>query len=221
MFKQNPTRKPHRGGRLWWLSGLVVLTLALLVTKFTLNLGYLILSRGNGQGHWSVPFEVWAKGGTDKAAAAVPPTSTRSAKTAPAAANGKEQPASEVSEMITRLEQRETELNQKEAELRRKEEMLQQMQKETEQKLQKLIVVQEEIQAYRDQKKTAEADRMKALIKIYENMKPKGAAKLLESLDEQLVVKIISQMDTNLAATILANMDPAKAVKISTALTMP
>jgi len=213
MFNKKTARKPHRGGRLWWLSGLVVLTMALLVTKFTLNLGYLLLSHGNGHGHWSAPFEVWAKNGEDKAAA-------RGAKAA-AAAIGGQQTASGVSEMIARLEQRESDLNRKEEELRRKEDYLKQMQKETEQKLQKLIVAQDEIQAYRDQKKSAETDRMKSLIKIYESMKPKGAAKLLESLDEQLVVKIISQMDTNLAATILANMDPAKAVKISTALTAP
>lgn len=219
MSSKKKTGKKRGTRRLWWLSGLFVLALALLLSKFTLNVGHLLLSRGHIQDQWSSPLEVWAQNDEDKTPAASA-SNTRNNFSTVAVNLAGDNPTG-VAEILAHLQRREVELNAKEDDLRQKEEYLKQMQKETEQKLQQLITVQEQIQAYREEKQTAESSKLKSLIKIYESMKPKGAAKLLESFDEELVVKIVSQMDTSLAATILANMDPAKAVKISQALTTP
>lgn len=208
---------PH----LWWLSGVVFFALALLGAKFTLNLGYLLMSHDHDKDHWLFPVEVWA----DNAKTEFSGKTEAPAQVASSEKNRRllmmGDDSGNVAKMVTHLEQREAELNRKEEELRRKEEYLGQMQKETEAKLKQLIAVQEEIQAYREEKESAESSKLKALVKIYESMKPKGAAKLLESLDDDLVVKIISNMNTGLAASILANMSPDKAVKISEALTTP
>lgn len=220
MANKKTVAEKRKTRRLWWLSGLFVLALALLLTKLTLNLGHLFLNHEHIQSQWVSPLEVWAKNGEDKAPSPAPAMNAGN-DSSMTVVNLAQNSASGMGEMLAHLQKREAKLDKKEEELRRKEEYLKQMQEETEQKLQQLITVQQEIQAYREEKQTAENGKLKSLIKIYENMKPKGAAKLLESLDEALVVKIVSQMNTSLAATILANMDPAKAVKISQALTKP
>ncbi|HAA03345.1 MAG TPA: hypothetical protein DCE18_08235, partial [Syntrophobacteraceae bacterium] len=96
---------------------------------------------------------------------------------------------------------------------------LQQMQKDIEKKLQELIAVQKEIQAYRDEKAAGRNASIKSLAQIYGSMKPKEAAKLFENMDEKLVVSVISTMKSEEAAPILSAMDAKKAAKISEALT--
>ncbi len=209
-------------GRLWWFSGVFVLVLALLFTKLTLNLGYLLLNHDGLREPWVQPLSVWAENKK------VDPKAKKSSahKTSVASIDRNEldmiaRDPESIVDVMAELEKREAAVKKKEEELRRKEKYLNQVQKETEQKLNKLIAIQEEIKAYRQEKASAQSGKLRALVKIYESMKPKGAAKLLENLDEDLVVKIVSNMKTATAASILANMSPEKAVKISKALTTP
>jgi flagellar motility protein MotE (MotC chaperone) len=121
-------------------------------------------------------------------------------------------------EVLLYLEQKETELKRKERNLQEQEQHLLEMQKEVEQKLQELIVVQKDIQNFRNEKAENKNASVRSLAQIYGSMKPKEAAKLLENMDEKLVVNLVSTLKANEAADIFAAMDSKKAAKISEAL---
>ena len=116
------------------------------------------------------------------------------------------------------LQQKETDIKRREDQLKEREERIAKIEKEVEQKLQDLITVQKEIQAYRTEKQEAQSARVRNLSKIYGVMKPKEAAKLMENLDDKLVMGIVSTMTADEAAAILATMEVKKAAKISEAL---
>jgi len=122
-------------------------------------------------------------------------------------------------EVFSYLEQKEMELKRKERNLQEQEQHLLEMQKEVEQKLQELIVVQKDIQNFRTEKAENKTAGVRSLAQIYGSMKPKEAAKLLENMDEKLVVSVVSTLKSNEAADIFAVMDSKKAAKISEALT--
>jgi flagellar motility protein MotE (MotC chaperone) len=122
-------------------------------------------------------------------------------------------------EILSHLEQKEMELKRKEQNLQEQEQRLVQMQQEVEQKLQELIVIQKDIQTFRNEKTETKNANIRALAQIYGTMKPKEAAKLLENMDEKLVVNVLSTLKANEAADVLAIMDVKKAAKISEALT--
>lgn len=127
--------------------------------------------------------------------------------------------ATSTAEILSHLEQRELELKRKEQNLHEQEQHLLQMQKEVEQKLQELIVIQKDIQTFRNEKAETKNTNIRSLAQIYGTMKPKEAAKLLENMDEKLAVNVLSTMKANEAADVLAIMDVKKAAKISEALT--
>jgi flagellar motility protein MotE (MotC chaperone) len=141
-----------------------------------------------------------------------PPVEPESVKTAKCS-----NPAS--AEVLSYLEQKEMELKRKERSLQEQEQHLLEMQKEVEQKLQELIVIQKDIQNFRNEKTENKNASVRSLAQIYGSMKPKEAAKLLENMDEKLVVSLVSTLKANEAAEIFAAMDSKKAAKISEALT--
>ena len=53
--------------------------------------------------------------------------------------------------------------------------------------------------------------RIKSLVRIYENMKPKEASKIFSDLFSPVLVEVISQMNEDKLAPILSNMDPNRA----------
>jgi flagellar motility protein MotE (MotC chaperone) len=156
---------------------------------------------------------------TSKTSTAKPPTPTPSAVTDGVKTSANKPSPSSPADMATTLEQKDAELRRKEQRLQEQEQYLSQMQKDVEQKMQELISIQKEIQAYRHEKAESKNANIRSLAQIYGSMKPKEAAKLLENMDEKLVVTIISTMKSNEAAEILSTMDFKKAAKVSEALT--
>ncbi|MBC7357717.1 MAG: hypothetical protein H5U10_04170 [Desulfacinum sp.] len=129
-------------------------------------------------------------------------------------------------EMMAHLKEQKEQLRQKEQELTEREAYLRQMEEEIESRLKELIALQEKIQKaqeeiriYREEQEQARSAQIRALAKIYGNMKPKEAGELMQNLEDDLVVKIISLMTADQAAKILSSMEVKKAAKISKALT--
>lgn len=67
------------------------------------------------------------------------------------------------------------------------------------------------IKTYDEQEKA----KLKSLVKIYENMKPKEAAPIFEKLDMDTLLDIIERMKERKVAPILAKMNPAKAREVT------
>jgi flagellar motility protein MotE (MotC chaperone) len=60
-----------------------------------------------------------------------------------------------------------------------------------------------------------EEKRLKSLVKVYENMKPKDAARIFEEMDGTLLLDMIERMKEQKVSLILGLMEPAKAKKIT------
>ncbi len=200
------------------LPGILLVILTVLSLKLILAFGSFM---GDGPPHTLLTTPVVMAQDTTKKPAKNPPANATAGKDAPAQpapSQNQLPPASDVAGTAAYLEKREAELKLKEEALKQKEEYLNQMSKDIEKKLNDLIVVQKEVQAYRAQQEDSQSAKARILVKIYETMKPKEAAKLMENLDDKLVVTIISAMGANEAAAILSNMDVKKAAKISEVL---
>jgi len=64
-----------------------------------------------------------------------------------------------------------------------------------------------------------EADkRLKRMVKVYENMKPKDAARILENLEMEILLDVTDRMKESKMAAVLANMDSEKARELTVRL---
>ncbi len=85
-------------------------------------------------------------------------------------------------------------------------------------KLAELKAIEAKIGALLKQHDTEQAAKLKNLVKIYENMKPKDAAAIFEKLDLPIVLDVIEGMRVQKSGAILAQMDPARAEKVTSAI---
>lgn len=60
--------------------------------------------------------------------------------------------------------------------------------------------------------------KMKSVVKIYENMKPKDAARIFEQLDMAILLDVVERMRETKTAPIMARMSPQKAKAVTVAL---
>jgi flagellar motility protein MotE (MotC chaperone) len=63
-----------------------------------------------------------------------------------------------------------------------------------------------------------EDTKIKSLVKIYENMKPKDAARIFEELDMPVLLMVVDRMNERKVAPVLAAMSPTKAKDVTVQL---
>lgn len=63
-----------------------------------------------------------------------------------------------------------------------------------------------------------EDTKIRSLVKIYENMKPKEAASIFEELEMPILLLVVDRMSERKVAPVLANMSPKKAMQVTTEL---
>jgi flagellar motility protein MotE (MotC chaperone) len=85
-------------------------------------------------------------------------------------------------------------------------------------KIAELTKLRDEIKSEKAQKKAAEDQQFKHLIKIYSAMKPQNAADLIEKLDIKLAIELLSRMKGDDVGKILSFVKIDKAAKISEGL---
>jgi flagellar motility protein MotE (MotC chaperone) len=85
-------------------------------------------------------------------------------------------------------------------------------------KIAELTKLRDEIKSEKSQKKAAEDQQFKHLIKIYSAMKPQNAADLIEKLDLKLAIELLSRMKGDDVGKILSFVKIEKAAKISEGL---
>ena len=68
------------------------------------------------------------------------------------------------------------------------------------------------------QYQTQEDTKLKSLVKIYENMKPKDAATIFNEMEMPILLQIVDRMSERKAAPILAGMNPTRAKELTTEL---
>lgn len=110
-------------------------------------------------------------------------------------------------------------LQQKQQDLSRREQDLARVQKEIDQKLERLQGLEKRLAQMLKEAKDTKDKKMRHLVDVYSNMKAKQAAQVLETLDEKIAVKILAGMRGRQAGEILTFVKPDKAARLSEALT--
>ncbi|MCA9774814.1 MAG: hypothetical protein KC466_20505 [Myxococcales bacterium] len=124
------------------------------------------------------------------------------------------------------LRARNQEMDERERRIRQRETDLQALRSEIDSKLKTLEDTREEVrqaeirlqEQIENAQQTAEAQRSKALAKIYGAMKPRDAAPLVSKLDPEIVRGMFVQMKDKQVAGIMAQLRPEVAVKITEGL---
>lgn len=117
--------------------------------------------------------------------------------------------------ILKQLTGRKAKLDKTAADLSIQEQVLKSTETKVEQKIQELSSLQTKVTDLLQKHNQQENLKIKSLVKIYENMKPKDAAKIFDELDMPVLLSVISQMREFKSAPIMANMNPVKAKELS------
>jgi flagellar motility protein MotE (MotC chaperone) len=116
------------------------------------------------------------------------------------------------------LIQKKAQFEKEEKRLAEKKSELLAIQDDINKKIAELAILRDEIRAEKAQKKAAEEQQFKHLIKVYSAMKPQNAADLIEKLDIKLAIELLSKMKGDDVGKILSFVKVEKAAKISEGL---
>lgn len=153
--------------------------------------------------------------GAAKADAAGAPPSKDNAEAAPAAAATQGGMTAAELDVLQKLTERRKQIDAREKEVERREDLLKAASEQIDRKVTELKTLQNTIQSLLQQYNDQEDSKIKSLVKIYENMKPKEAAKIFEQLDMQILLDVVERMKEQKVAPILAEMDPSKAKTVT------
>lgn len=104
-------------------------------------------------------------------------------------------------------------------EVQRREQALQALEQELDAKLNRLQELENRLQGMLDEADVLQDRKIKHLVDVYSNMKPREAAKALEALEEPVAVKILSGMRGRNAGEVLSFVDSERAARLTEALT--
>ncbi len=120
--------------------------------------------------------------------------------------------------ILQRLGDRRAELDKREADLNMREALVAAAEKKLDEKTKALQDLQAQVNALVDQKQAAEDAGFKAVVSMYETMKPKDAAAIFDTLDVNVLLKIARAMNPRKMAPVLAAMSTTPAEILTTAL---
>lgn len=121
-------------------------------------------------------------------------------------------------DVLQKLTERRNAIDAREKDVERREAMLKAAEDQIERKITEMRTLQNTIEGLLRQYNDQEDNKMRSLVKIYENMKPKEAAKIFEQLDMPIMLEVVERMKEQKVAPILAEMDPSKARVITSEL---
>ena len=121
-------------------------------------------------------------------------------------------------ELLQNLAVRRTELDRRENALRLQIAALAAVEMRIAAKLADMSKIKAEIEALLKRYDDDEEAKLRSLVKIYENMKPKSAARIFQKLDMKVLLDVVERMREVKAAPIMAKMAPERAKEITTEL---
>lgn len=117
--------------------------------------------------------------------------------------------------LLEQLQQRRQELDGRDRELEIREGLLKAAEQRIEARLAELKELEVKADAAVEKKKEAEAARLKGLVTMYENMKPKDAAKIFDRLDLRILIDVATQINPRRMSDILAAMSTEAAERLT------
>jgi flagellar motility protein MotE (MotC chaperone) len=171
----------------------------------------------------SSPFSGPAQAQTPPAAPAPAQNQQQAAKTPPnppIIAGSDEAPQFTQTELdvLQKLAARRDEISSREREMEVREGLVKAAEQRIEKKIVELKGMQQTIEGLLRKYDEQEDSKMKSLVKIYENMKPKDAGKIFDELDMPVLLDVIERMSERKAAAIIAEVNPLKAKVITSEL---
>jgi flagellar motility protein MotE (MotC chaperone) len=133
-------------------------------------------------------------------------------------ANGAPLPSGAERAILERLQERRQELDARARELDIREGLIAAAEKRVEGKITALKQVEAQIGTAEEKKDEAEATRLKGLITMYENMKPRDAAKIFDHLEMSVLLEVAARINPRKMSDILAQMSADAAERLTVEL---
>jgi flagellar motility protein MotE (MotC chaperone) len=117
--------------------------------------------------------------------------------------------------VLESLQERRRELEKRARDLDMRESLLKAAEKRLEAKLGELKSIEAKVDDAASARGKAEAQQLKSIVSMYENMKPKDAARIFDRLDLNILVEISTQMNARKMSEVLAQMAPEAAERLT------
>jgi flagellar motility protein MotE (MotC chaperone) len=121
-------------------------------------------------------------------------------------------------DVLQKLSERRETLDARQRDLDLRENMIKAAESRIDKKIAEMKTLKTNIESMLKQVDDQDDSKMKSLVKIYENMKPKDAAKILEQLDMPVLLGVITHMKEQKVASVMENMDEGRAKTITEAI---
>lgn len=132
----------------------------------------------------------------------------------PAGAPGMQAPAPNIAPQQTLLDH-----NTKSQELARQQQDILMLRQQMDQRMKDLQTAEDKMKEMLREAKEVEDKKVKSLVQMYANMKPRTAAQALENMDERVAVRILNGMAPKQSGEILTYTNPAKTAKFTEMIT--
>jgi flagellar motility protein MotE (MotC chaperone) len=117
--------------------------------------------------------------------------------------------------ILERLQSRRQELEERAREIDIRESLLKAAEKRIESKTEEMKAVESKIAAASEQKGDADNARLKGIVTMYENMKPKDAARVFDRLEMPVLIEIATQIAPRKMSDIMGLMSPDAAERLT------
>jgi flagellar motility protein MotE (MotC chaperone) len=178
--------------------------------------------RKRGQPSPTAPTDAGTAGGP--AASSSPPVAASQAPAAlpPSGASEGEPPTFTQNEVdvLQKLSERREALDSRQRDLDLRENLIKAAEGRIDKKIAEMKGLQSNVESMLKQVDDQDDGKMKSLVKIYENMKPKDAARIIETLDMPIQLGVITRMKEQKVAPIMEAMDQPSATKLTDAIAM-
>ncbi|TAE34926.1 MAG: hypothetical protein EAY65_00650 [Alphaproteobacteria bacterium] len=114
-------------------------------------------------------------------------------------------------DILQSLSKRRDELEKMEKEVKLKEHLLGSTEVRLNEKISQIQTMEKTLRDLLGKYDEQEAAKIRSLVKIYENMKPKEAARIFDEMQMPILLMVVDKMSERRAAPILAKMSPVKA----------
>lgn len=118
-------------------------------------------------------------------------------------------------EVYDELSARRRDISSREKDIMTREALLKAAEKEIDRKFEELKQLRGEIEILLGKQSEEEKARLKSLVTIYENMKPKDAARIFDTLDLDILVSVMGQMSERKLSPVIAAMNDERARTIT------
>lgn len=131
---------------------------------------------------------------------------------------GQSVPSEAELKVLERLRQRRTDIETRDQELEMRENLLRATERKLDERIGELRTLEGKLDVGQSARKQKESEQLRALVVMYEAMKPKDAARVFDRLEAPVLIDLVTQMNPRKTSEILAAMNADAAQRLTVAL---